>query len=188
MNVGPSSADEGKVVIRANWLLPAGRDTIYSIISDFERMPEHFPEVVRALRIVARDGNRLSMEAEAASFGRLFPTVRVLIEAELLPGKGYRCSTHNLTFNTSGQEELLLVDDPHGTRVQYEYIITVRSRWLRPLFGWLTRRFGLPYWKRSFLDPLEKLASRQQQPSDPYTSRSAGRQDTPVGGHRPHQA
>ena len=107
-------AESHRVVVRGSWLIRAERGFLYSIVSDFERMPERFPKVARSLRVVSRDGNRLSIEAEVASFGRLFPRVRVLIEAELLSGRGYRCSTHNLTFNTEGEEELLLNDDPRS--------------------------------------------------------------------------
>lgn len=133
---------------------------MYAIVSDFDRMPENFPKVARSMRILSRDGNRLSMEAEAASFGRVFPKVKVLMVAELLPGRGYRCSTRNLTFNTTGEEELLLVDDPEGTRVEYTYLVTVRNARLRPFYAWLTRTFGLPYWKRCFIDRLEVLVAQ----------------------------
>ena len=149
-----------KIIVRGSWVINAEREAIYTIISDFERMPECFPKVARSMRIMGREGNRFSIEAEAASFGWLFPKVKVSIIAELLPGRGYRCRTRNLTFNTTGEEELLLVDDPAGTRVEYCYLVTVQNARLRPLYRWLTQTFGLPYWKRSFVDRLKTLVAQ----------------------------
>lgn len=146
-----------KVIVKGSWLIKAERDRVYSIVSNFERMPEHFPNIARSLKIINRNGDHLSIEAESASFGRIFPGARILIEADLLPGIGYRCSTRNITFKTSGEEELLLADDPEGTRIEYTYIVTVRNRLFRPIFSWLTRKLALPFWKRSFIDHLERL-------------------------------
>jgi hypothetical protein len=83
----------------------------------------------------------------------------------LLPGRGYRCSTFNRTFNTRGEEELLLEDAPGGTQIQYAYTVTVSRRWLRPVFGWLVRTFGLPYWKNRYLAPLTRLAQEHHRAS-----------------------
>ncbi len=150
-------ADTDKIAVEGNWLIRSDRASVYAIISDFEHMPEHFPKVARAIRVLSRDGDVLTIEAESASFGRFFPTAKILMTAELLPGEGYRCSTHNLTFNTTGDERLLLVDDPDGTRISYTYFVTVKNRRLRPLYAWGVRTFGLPYWKRCFVDRLEVL-------------------------------
>lgn len=100
----------------------------------------------------------MTIEVTSASFGRLFPTARITIHAELLPGVGYRCSTVNHTFGTTGREELLLSDALQGTQISYTYFVRVRRRWLRPLYGWLVRRFAVPFWKRHYLDPLTQLA------------------------------
>ena len=126
-------------------------------------MPEHFPKVARSMRLVQRHGDVLTLEAEAASFGSLFPGVKIELTATLLPGRGYRCTTHNLTFDTTGDEELLLVDDPEGTRIHYTYFVKVRRRWLKPLYAWLVARLGLPFWKRAFVDPLESLVKKRRE-------------------------
>ena len=105
----------------------------------------------------------LTLEAESASFGSLFPPAKIEMTATLLPGRGYRCTTRNLTFHTTGDEELLLVDDPEGTRIKYTYFVTVRHRWLKPLYAWMVSAFGLPYWKRSFVDPLESLVEARRE-------------------------
>jgi hypothetical protein len=156
------ATDSGVVAVHGDWLVRADRESVYSIVSDFERMPEYFPKVARAMSLVARHGDVLTLEAEAASFGSLFPAVKIEMTATLLPGRGYRCTTHNLTFDTTGDEELLLVDDPEGTRIHYTYFVTVRRRWLKPLYAWLVSAFGLPYWKRAFVDPLESLVKTRR--------------------------
>jgi len=105
----------------------------------------------------------LKIDAETASFGRIFPRVKVSIDAELFPGHGYRASTFNRTFSTTGKEQLLLHESDSGTEIEYTYIVTVKRKWLRPLYGWLVRTFGLRYWKKCYLQPLAKLAQEHSQ-------------------------
>lgn len=150
-------SDSDVVAVRGDWLVRADRSAVYAIVSDFERMPEHFPTVARSIRLLRRDGDVLTLEAEAGSFASWLPSARIELTATLLPGRGYRCTTRNLTLNTTGDEELLLVDDPEGTRIRYTYFVTVRRAWLRPLFAWMVETFGLPFWRRAFVEPLESL-------------------------------
>ena len=147
-----------QLAITARWQIDAPRESVYAIASDFEALPRHFPKLAHSATILSRTGDHLKIGAEAASFGRLFPRVKLSIDAELLPGNGYRASTFNRTFNTTGKEVLLLHDSASGTEIEYTYIVTVKRKWLRPLYGWLVRTFGLPYWKTCYLQPLTKLA------------------------------
>jgi len=73
-----------QVTIVARWHIEAPRASVYAIASDFEALPANFPRLAHSAKIVSREGNRLRVEAEAASFGRLFPRVNVAIDAELL--------------------------------------------------------------------------------------------------------
>jgi hypothetical protein len=41
--------------------------------------------------------------------------------------------------------------------------VTVRHRWLKPLYAWLVSTLGLPYWKRAFVDPLESLVTTRRE-------------------------
>ena len=145
------------IPVQGTWLIRAKRDVVYKIISDFEAMPKNFPRVAHSIKMVSRKGDLMNLQAEAASFGRWFPKVKINISVELIPGKGYRCKTHNLSFNTKGDEELLLVDDPGGTRIEYTYFVAVQDRRWGPLYAWLVRSLGLPFWKRSVVDRLETL-------------------------------
>jgi hypothetical protein len=152
-----------QVAITARWQIDAPRESVYAIASDFEALPTHFPRLAHSASIVSHTGNHLKIDAEAASFGRIFPRVKVSIDAELFPGHGYRASTFNRTFSTTGKEQLLLHDSDSGTEIEYTYIVTVKRKWLRPLYGWLVRTFGLPYWKKCYLQPLTKLAQEHSQ-------------------------
>ncbi|HUI92735.1 MAG TPA: SRPBCC family protein [Chitinivibrionales bacterium] len=154
--------DSNMVTVHGDWLVHADRASVYAIVSDFERMPEHFPKIARSIRLLKRDGDVLTLEAEAGSFAAWLPSAKIELTVMLLPGQGYRCTTRNLTFNTTGDEELLLVDDPEGTRIKYTYFVTVRRRWFKPLFEWMVATFGLPFWKRSFVDPLESLVEARR--------------------------
>jgi len=154
--------DSDIVAVHGDWLVRTDRASVYEIVSDFERMPEHFPKIARAMKLVKREGDVLTLEAESASFASFLPTARIEMTATLLPGEGYRCTTHNLTFNTTGDEELLLVDDPEGTRIKYTYFVTVKRRWMRPAFAWMVEKVALPFWKRSFVDPLESLVAARR--------------------------
>ena len=149
-------ADE--LAITARWQIDAPRESVYAIASDFEALPNHFPKLAHSATMLSRTGNHLKIDVEASSFGRLFPRVKISIDAELLPGHGYRASTFNSTFNTTGKEQLLLHDSGGGTEIEYTYVVTVKRKWLRPLYGWLVRTFALTYWKRCYLVPLTKYA------------------------------
>ncbi len=148
--------------IKSHWFIPASRHFVYAVASDFEHFSQHFPRIAHSTRVVSRVDNRLVVEAEAASFGRFFPRVYVTINVELLPGEGYRCSTLNHTFNTTGEEELLLSDAAGGTRITYSYTVTVRRKLFLPLYAWLVRRFALRYWKCSYLEPLTLLSQQRE--------------------------
>ena len=147
-----------QLAITAHWQIDAPRESVYAIASDFKSMPTHFPKLAHSSTILSHTEDHLKLEVEAASFGRIFPRAKISIDAELLPWRGYRASTFNQTFNTTGKEQLLLHDSGSGTEIEYTYVVTVKHKWLRPLYGWLVRRLALPYWKKCYLQPLTRLA------------------------------
>lgn len=151
-----------KVAVKGDWLIRAKREDVYAIFSNWEKMPEHFPRVARSVQILERNGTHLKVQSVAASFARFLPGAKIDIDVELLPGRGYRCRTFNTTFNTTGEEELLLVDDPEGTRIKYTYFVTVRNRKWRRLYAWLVKTFGLPFWKRAVIDRVPHLIANKQ--------------------------
>ena len=163
-----------QLAITARWRIDAPRESVYAIASDFESMPSHFPKLAHSVAILSHAGDHLTLEVESASFGRIFPRAQISIEVELLPGHGYRAATFNQTFNTSGKEQLLLHDSSHGTEIEYTYVVTIKRKGLRPLYGWLVRTLGLPYWKKCYLQPLTELAQEHWR-----SQTSANNGDTP---------
>ena len=155
-----------QLAITARWQIDAPRESVYAIASDFKAMPTHFPKLAHSVSILSHTGDHLNIEVVSASFGRIFPRAKISIHAELLPGYGYRASTFNRTFTTTGKEQLLLQDSGSGTEIEYTYIVTVRRKRLRPLYGWLVRTLALPYWKKCYLQPLTRLAQEHCRSQD----------------------
>ena len=150
-----------KVEVVGNWLIKAKREEVYKIVSNCEKMPENFPKIAKSINVIEKNDTKLKVEAVAASFGRFFPKVKINIDVELLPNRGYRCQTFNTTFNTTGEEELLLLDDPEGTMVKYTYFLTIRNKRWKRLYVWLVKTFGLPFWKRAFIDRLNIMLTKK---------------------------
>ncbi len=40
-------SESNVVAVHGDWLIHADRESVYAIVSDFERMPEHFPKIAR---------------------------------------------------------------------------------------------------------------------------------------------
>lgn len=150
--------DAEQLTITARWQIDAPRESVYAIASDFRAMPTHFPKLAQSVSVLAHTGEHLKLDVDAASFGRLFPRAKISIDVELRPGHGYCATTFNRTFNTIGKEQLVCHDSGSGTEIEYTYVVTVKRKWLRPVYGWLVRTFGLPYWKQCYLQPLTRLA------------------------------
>jgi len=54
--------------LRGEYRINAPSEKIYEILTDFERIPERFPEVAKEVRYLKRDGNRFVVEAESKAF------------------------------------------------------------------------------------------------------------------------
>ena len=143
-----------QILLRGSWVIRAPRDAVYAIMSDFESMPDHFPEVAQSLRIIEKTGNRLTISAEAKSFGTVFP---VAMRTELLPPEGYISDNVNEKLGIVGHEEFLMEEIPQGTRINYSYLVTINRVCLRlvarPLLGWYAMRF----WRRAVIDRLKHM-------------------------------
>lgn len=161
-----------EILLKGTWLIKAPRDQVYAMISDFEAMPLNFPKVARSVRIAARDGNRLTIHARAASFGSIFHDVNVVMATELLPLRGFISDNVNNTLGTAGHEEFMLRDAPGGTLIDYSYRITIRRAWLRLLAGPLVRWLGLRFWERTFIDVLR---ARLEKPDSGESVREGSR-------------
>lgn len=141
------------ITLRGNWLIKAPLHEVFTMMTDFEKFPQHFPKVANSIHITKRDGNYLEISATVASFGRTFP---VTMKTEILPEKGFISDNNSPKFGTSGHEELLLSTYPEGTIIDYTYQVTIHKRWLqivaKPLIGW----FSMKYWQKAVIDELRK--------------------------------
>lgn len=145
------------ITLHAKWLIKAPITEVFTMMTDFEKFPEHFPKVADSIHIVKREGDYVEMEATAKSFGQKFP---VKMKTKILPGKGFISDNESPTFGTSGHEELLLSPRQDGTLIDYTYQVAIHKHWLRivakPLIGW----YSMKYWQRAVIDELRKKLER----------------------------
>ena len=141
------------ITLHATWIIKAPVVNVFNIMTDFETFPEHFPKVAKSIQIIKREGNYLEMNATVKSFGQTFP---VSMKTKILPEKGFISDNESPKFGTSGHEELLLLQHPEGTTIDYTYQVTIHNRWLRivarPLIGW----FSMKFWEKAVIDELRK--------------------------------
>ena len=141
------------------WVIKASRENIYGIISDFEKMPEYFPEVAESLEIIEKNGNNLKIDARVKSFGTIFP---VKMNTTLLPLKGFISDNVNKKLGTFGHEEFLLEDDNEGTRIKYSYAIKIEKFWLRIIAKPLLEWYAMWFWEKVFINKLKKILETQK--------------------------
>ena len=75
--------DSTLVTVHGDWLVHADRASVYAIVSDFGRMPEHFPKIARSIRLLKRDGDVLTLEAKAGSLAAWLPSARIEVTVTL---------------------------------------------------------------------------------------------------------
>ena len=145
-----------KIILKDSWIIRAPREKVYRIMSDFENMPKYFPAVAQSIRVIKRDGNKLSMEAKAKTFGRI---ISVHMETKLCPPFGYT-SDNKSGVGTSGHEEFLMEEVPEGTKINYSYDVEFKNPIFRvfgrPLIGWYAMRF----WKHAVIDKLKEMLEK----------------------------
>ena len=141
------------ITLHASWLIKAPLTEVFTMMTDFEKFPEHFPKVAESVRVIKREGNYLEMDATVKSFGQNFP---VKMRTQILPQKGFISDNESPKFGTSGHEELLLSEQDGGTMIDYTYQVAIHRRLLRivakPLIGW----FSMKYWEKAVIDELRK--------------------------------
>lgn len=142
------------IELQGSWIIQAPKEKIYSIVSDFEKMPERFPKVAHSLVITKREGDTLYIDAKAKSFGMVIPVQMI---TRLLPGRGYISDNQNATLGHTGHEELLLEAVPEGTKITYLYQLEIRNRFFafisKPLYKW----YALKMWEKAFIGRLREL-------------------------------
>lgn len=117
-----------EITLHDQWLVKAPIEDVFRMMTDFEKLPEHFPKVAESIRVKKWEGNYLEMEAIVRSFGKRFP---VQMKTRILPGEGFISDNDSSKFGTSGHEEMLLSKSPEGTLIDYTYRVSIHKAWLR---------------------------------------------------------
>ncbi len=113
-----------EITLHKQWLIKAPIGDVFRIMTDFEKLPEHFPKVAESVQINKKDGDYLEMEATVKSFGRKF---KVKMKTQILPHKGFISDNDSYQFGTSGHEELLLSENQDGTLIDYTYQVSIHK-------------------------------------------------------------
>jgi carbon monoxide dehydrogenase subunit G len=145
-----------KIILKKSWVIKAPREEIYRIMSDFENMPKYFPKVAQSLQILKRDGNNLTIEAKAKTFGRI---ISVQMETQLRPPIGY-VSDNKSAIGTSGHEEFLMEESPEGTKINYSYDIELKNPIFRIFGGFLIGWYAMRFWEHAVIDKLKKMLEK----------------------------
>ena len=145
-----------KILLQKSWVINAPREEVYKIMSDFENMPKYFPNVAQSLQILKRDGNNLTIEAKAKTFGRI---ISVQMETQLRPLIGY-VSDNKSAMGTSGHEEFLMEEIPEGTKINYTYDVELKNPIFRILGGFLIGWYAMHFWEHAVIDKLKEILER----------------------------
>lgn len=146
-----------QITLNNQWVIKAPLEDVFRIMTDFEKMPEHFPKVAEAVHIIKRDGDFLEMLADVRSFGQTF---KVKMKTQILPGKGFISDNDSYEFGTSGHEELLLSEDPVGTSIDYTYQVRIHKKWLRIVATPLIKWYSMKFWEKAVIDNLKKMLEK----------------------------
>jgi carbon monoxide dehydrogenase subunit G len=148
-----------QITLHKQWVIKAPLEDVEKIITDFERLPEHFPKVAESVDIKKRDGNNLEMEATVKSFGRTF---KVKMKTQILPGKGFISDNDSYQFGTSGHEELLLFTHPDGTLIDYTYQVSIHKTWIRILATPLIKWYSMKAWEKAVINELKNILENKR--------------------------
>jgi carbon monoxide dehydrogenase subunit G len=147
-----------QITLHKQWNINAPIQTVFEIMTDFEKLPTYFPKVAESVEIYKRDGNHLEMEATVKSFGRSF---KVKMKTEILPGKGFISDNDSYQFGTSGHEEFLLSPSAQGTFIDYTYQVTVHKKWLRIVAVPLIKWYSMKFWEKAVINELRNLVEKK---------------------------
>ena len=147
-----------EITLRKQWVIKAPIEEVFRVMTDFEKLPEHFPKVARTVKIVKREGNNLEIDATVKSFGKEFP---VKMKTEILPGRGFISDNDSPKFGTSGHEELLLSQHQEGTLIDYTYQVVIHKKWLRVVATPLIKWYSMKFWEKAVIWELKKIVENK---------------------------
>ena len=143
-----------EILLQKEWVVKAPLVDVFTVMTDFEKFPVHFPKVAESVHVKKRDGDDLELEAVVRSFGQRFP---VRMRTKILPQKGFLSDNESPKFGTSGHEELMLSLHPDGTLISYSYRVSIHKSWLRIVATPLIRWYSMKFWEKAVIDELKRM-------------------------------
>lgn len=144
------------IVLAGAWIINAPLHRVYEIVTDFEKAPAYFPLVASSMKIINKQGNSLIIDAVPKTFGIPF---RVVMEAQLLPNKGFK--SINTSILAIENESFLMEEVPAGTKITYRNEVQIKNNILQLFARMLIGKPALLLWKFAYINKLEKLAGKK---------------------------
>ena len=133
------------------WVIQASRASVYELMTDFEKWPERFPKMVKAIRVVQRNEKSASLEGEFNLVGR---RGRGVMNIRLHPPSGY--DADNTSDELGKEKESIRFDEvPGGTLYRWE-VNAEPTGLLTPLLGRLFGFYVRRFYERTLITPLKK--------------------------------
>ncbi len=122
------------------WLLPFPRERVWRLIRDVEQWPLWWPMVKRVEPL--QPGDAQGIGAVRRFTWRTALPYEVAMEMRVERLEPLHCIEGRSTGDLDGTGLWTLWDTPHGTRVQYNWTVVLRKRWMRWLAPLLRRVFA----------------------------------------------
>jgi hypothetical protein len=145
------------IILTGTWVIPAPRQRLYEIVTDFENAPHYFPLVAKSLKIINKKGNSLSIDAVSKTFGIPF---HVFMETQLMPNKGF--TSTNSSVIAIEKESFMMEEISTGTKIRYRNEVQIKNTVLQIFAKMLIGKPALLFWKYAYIDRLQKLATNTQ--------------------------
>ena len=142
---------------RGAWLIGAPRARVYELMTDFERWPERFPEMVKFIQVVSRADTSAVLEGEFDLLGR---RGRGRMHLKLQPPSGYDADNTSAEFGRE-KEKLRFEEIPEGTLFKWEVEAEPKGFFdhlLGRFAGFYVRRF----YEKTLIGPLKKAVEGQE--------------------------
>lgn len=140
------------VSLVGSWIIKAPLTKVYKIVIDFEQAPVYFPKVAKSIKIIARTGNHLTMEAITKTLGLSF---KVQMETDLLPNQGFY--SVNESILAIEHESFLMEAVPEGTKINYHNTVIIKNNFLRFFARLLIGKPALMFWEAAYIKKLQQL-------------------------------
>jgi hypothetical protein len=143
------------VSLSGSWVIKAPLKSVYEIVTDFEKTPEYFPTVAKAMKIEGRSGNHLSIQAVTKTFGISF---KVKMETDLLPGRGFK--SVNESALAIEDETFLMEEVPGGIKINYQNNVSIKNNFLKLFSRLIIGKPALIFWEHAYINNLRRMLEK----------------------------